>query len=687
MQYIIAGLVLGGIYGVVAAGLVITYASAGVLNLAFGSEAYFIARFYYFLHTQHNWGIIPAAVVSILIVGPMLGVLLYFLLFKFLQFASTLVKIIATVGLSVSLPPIAAVLFSNISIGYAPGLAPIPVHEYQIFGTGVSLDQVNILVSLLVILIAGILIVRFTDIGLAMRGMVDSPALSSVMGSNPGAIALTVWTASTFLAGLIGVLVGPIVGLASSNSFTLLMVSALAAVVAAKLRYVGRAVVVGLLLGVLGGLIQRYVPPESIWASASVTSVPFVVTMGFVIYYGSTGQARSVGAAGGSLDEAITFDKTPQSVLSSGGAVTHPTTAKSLGSPASRGLLSGVREHKVMSFATLVVIALPFIVSGFWVGVIALGFAYGVLLLSNTVMIGEGGLISLCQITFAGIGGVATAQLATVHHWPVLPAMLIGGLISVPVGLILGAASLLLGDVYFALVTLSFGVLMDNLVFTLNTFSQYGTGVALNRPEFASADRPFAYLCLAVFGIVALFTLNLRRSTTGLGVAAVRWSEPGARTLGLSVVRLKASLTGVAVFIAGVAGGLLAMSSGYANPAGFVTLIGLVWLCVTATFGIRSIYSALLGGLALAVIPAVFVNYLPVSVAQIPTGLFGIGAMILVRNPEGVLSMNKRHAASIRNWITSKRSVKNETSAPPPRSSEMESFAVRASAPDADGSQ
>ena len=77
LQFVIAGLVLGGIYAICSAGLVITYTSSGILNFAFGAMAYFIARFYYYLHTQQNWAIVASAVVSIVIAGPLLGVLLY----------------------------------------------------------------------------------------------------------------------------------------------------------------------------------------------------------------------------------------------------------------------------------------------------------------------------------------------------------------------------------------------------------------------------------------------------------------------------------------------------------------------------------------------------------------------------------------------------------------------------------
>ena len=88
LQFVIAGLVLGGIYAIASAGLVITYTSSGILNFAFGAIAFFIARFYYYLHTQQNWAILPAAVVSIVLAAPALGVFLYVVLFRHLRLSS-----------------------------------------------------------------------------------------------------------------------------------------------------------------------------------------------------------------------------------------------------------------------------------------------------------------------------------------------------------------------------------------------------------------------------------------------------------------------------------------------------------------------------------------------------------------------------------------------------------------------
>jgi branched-chain amino acid transport system permease protein len=209
LQYILAGLALGSIYAIASAGLVITYTSAGILNFAFGSMAFFIALFNYWLHEQQGWGILPAAFVSIVATGAALGVLLWAALFWVLRDRPPVIKIVATIGLSVALPPAAYLLFGDLPIPQAPGLAPAPVTVFHPFGAAVTMDQVIIYACLLVIVTAGTVTLRFTDVGLRVRAMVDSTALAALSGTSPARVSAGVWVVSSVLAGLAGVLAAP----------------------------------------------------------------------------------------------------------------------------------------------------------------------------------------------------------------------------------------------------------------------------------------------------------------------------------------------------------------------------------------------------------------------------------------------------------------------------------------------
>ncbi|HLX88797.1 MAG TPA: branched-chain amino acid ABC transporter permease, partial [Acidimicrobiales bacterium] len=206
LQYVVAGLVLGGIYAITSAGLVLTYLSAGILNFAFGAMAYFIARFFYFLHSQHHWAIPTAALMSLVVVAPATGVFLYATLFRLMRLSSPLIKVVTTLGLSVAIPPIATLLFGSQTILKAPGLAPEPVRVFHFIGVPVTMDQIIVYGAVLAMGSIGALVLRYTDVGLQVRAMVDSPAMTSLSGTNPVAVSVCVWAMSAFLAGMAGVL-------------------------------------------------------------------------------------------------------------------------------------------------------------------------------------------------------------------------------------------------------------------------------------------------------------------------------------------------------------------------------------------------------------------------------------------------------------------------------------------------
>ncbi|MEV8546847.1 ABC transporter permease [Streptomyces sp. NPDC051572] len=623
LQYVIAGLVLGGIYAISAASLTATHRSAGIFNFSFGAMAYFVARFYYYLHTQHGWNIAGAAAVSLLILAPALGVVLYLTLFRFLRLASELIKVVATLGLSVCIPPIATVLFGNVAVLKAPGLAPEPVKIFHPLGVPVTMDQVIVYGCVALLGAAGAVILRYSDIGLRVRAMVDSPAMTSLTGTSPHTVSLGVWAFSSFLAGLAGILSAPIIGL-DPDAFTLLMAAAFAAVIAGRLRNLPVAVLVGLGMGVAGSLVQSYLPPNSSFTAAVLPSIPFAVTALFLTYNTlRRGRLNESDGVGGALDRAIT----PQ-----GGPIRVPSKT-----PTPRRAVTIRTWAWEPSTLVLVAVAavLPYVIDSFWTNYLAQGAAFAVIFLSYTLVTGEGGMIWLCQITFAGVGAVTTAQLATNHGWPVLLAVLAGGALAAPMGLLLGLLTIRLGPLYVALVTLTFGLLMDKLVFARDVFAQRGLGVSVDPPGFAATDSTLTLLGLAVFLIVAYFIVNLRRSTTGLALNAVRWSEPGAKTIGVSVVQMKVLVAALAAAIAGIGGGLLAIADAGAVPADYATLGGVVLLATLVTAGISSNAGALLAGITYTLFPAVLQVYLPDSFSPVPVILFGLGAVYIAKNPTG----------------------------------------------------
>src|SRR5580692_692903 len=447
-NYIIAGLALGAVYAIAASSITITYVSTGILNFAFASFAYFLARGFYYLNSQEGWGVVPSALMVLLVWAPAMATVLYFALLRHLSRRSTLIQIVAMIGLFVALPPLAVILFGNVTISAAPGLVPEPVHIYHIFGAAVGLDQVVVFACLLAIVLIGTYFLLFTDIGLRVRGLVSTRALASLSGINPGAVSVAVWMITISLAGLVGILAAPTNGL-TLEGMTGLMSAAFAAVIAARLKSLPIAVLAALIMGVFTDLVQYWLPPNSQYTAAVVNSAPFVViALALIFFYIRDRAVRDV-VSGGALDAAIEPQGGDAAVAAAYG--THAEAASS----------------RIFSFR----------------GVGSL----------VTLAVGEGGFLWLCLISFAGLGAIVAAQLSTEAGWPVLLAVLVAALIVTPIGALLGMLTIRFGELYVALTTLAFGLLVETFVFTNNRFLNGGSGVPISPPGWAVSDRTFAY--------------------------------------------------------------------------------------------------------------------------------------------------------------------------------------------------
>jgi branched-chain amino acid transport system permease protein len=612
--YIIGGLVLGGIYAISALGLVMTYVSSKVLNFAHGAIAFFVAMTFYRMYSVWHWPLPVAAVVSIGVVGPAIGLFLWLVLARNLTKVGTVVMLVATVGLYVALTPLTFLVFSDNPIFGRPGLAGNHVAVYHVFGVALNTNQLIVFIGTILIGVGLAAMLRFTTAGLLIRAVVDSPALAGLAGTDPRVVGAASWALGCLLAGLSGVMLIPLLGL-DATAFTLLIVASLAAVVIARLSSLLLAFAGALLLGLIQDISVKYLPSTGVLSAGFRPSVPFIVMMVFLVAYQGYGRGRvvalnRVATRGTSVDEVTT------------GPLVRP-----------------------IGFAVIValVVAVSLVLPNYWVGIVGSGVCLAIALLSYSVVTGQAGIISLCQISFAGLGAILTAQLATNNHWPGLLSLFVGALLVVPVALIVALLAVRLGDLYVALATLAFALLVDNLIFPIGRFDKQGTGVFLARPLLGpihfDGDRSFLYLALAIFVLLSLLVRNLRKSTTGMTLVAIRSSETGVSTIGHSVVRSKLVAFAVSGFIAAVGGGMLAFYGLRSHPSSYVTLTGIIWLAVVVTFGVRTSVGPLLAGLAFTVLPELIGTWhWPDWALQLPPLLFGLGAIGLAREPRGVVA-------------------------------------------------
>jgi ABC-type branched-subunit amino acid transport system ATPase component/branched-subunit amino acid ABC-type transport system permease component len=229
-------------------------------------------------------------------------------------------------------------------------------------------------------------------------------------------------------------------------------------------------------------------------------------------------------------------------------------------------------------------------------------------------------------------------------------AMVLGALVALP--------ALRLGGLPLALATLALGFVGDLVLFKWNWLRNGPSGWIINRPKFGPIDlddtRSMTVTLMIIVGLLTWLVFNLQRSASGRTIIAVRNSEPAASTSGLSIVQTKLAIFTVSAAIAGFGGVLVATYNKGITDLSFPTGSGLVWLATVVLFGIRKPQAAILAGLSFSMSSAIFNNgfhfaFTPTFLhwdglgastsTYISSIVFGLGAVQLAREPDGVLAL------------------------------------------------
>jgi ABC-type branched-subunit amino acid transport system ATPase component/branched-subunit amino acid ABC-type transport system permease component len=637
----VSGAVTGTIFSLIAAGLVLSYSATGIFNFSYGAVAFMCAFIFYQLNTTAHWPIVPAAAMVILVVAPLLGLLLDVAVFRPLARATESAKIMATVGLLIALPALTTWINDQLvntfsvsiptsaelkQVQLPAGVGPTPKINWKLpFDIPFDSNQLAVFVAAAVVAVLLWLLMRHTPLGLQMRAVVDRADLARTRGINERTTSRYAWVIGMMLAGIAGVVGAPVIGSLNSDSYVVIVFVAAAAAVLGGLRSIPLAFVGGMLLGAIENLVAGYVHVD---ISGINSAVPFVVLL-----VGLLLMARDRRRRGGSAAEEVP----PPDYLAD-----LPLWRRAL--PWTCALV-------------FLVVYILFLANDYWVSVVATGLTLSIVFLSFVVITGLGGMVSLAQATFVLTAGLTTGVLYNRYGWAFLPALLVGVGATIVLSSVVALPALRLGGLPLALATLALAFLGDQVLFQWNWLRNADSGWTIPRPSIGPFDmnpphdRTFAIFLLILVGVVALVIHNLKRSAWGRAIAATRSSDIAANTSGVSVLRVKLGIFAVSAGIAALGGVMYSSVQGNINNQTATVVTGLLWLATVVLFGIRRPAAAILAGIVSAASPVILqsgfhMSYLPSALswngttsAEIPAILFGLGAVQLARNPDGVISI------------------------------------------------
>lgn len=223
--------------------------------------------------------------------------------------------------------------------------------------------------------------------------------------------------------------------------------------------------------------------------------------------------------------------------------------------------------------------------------------------LSLNLITGFCGQVSLGHVAFVGIGAY-TASLLTKADTPFFVALLAGMLLAGTFGIMVGLASLRVRHDFLAITTM--GV---NFVFLGVVRQQEWLGGELgvsSIPDPGFGKSGFLALVLGCVILVALLSLQIRRSWMGYVFEAVSGDEDTARMLGLDVSRYKLIAFALGTALAGLSGGLYAHHVRFIFPDSFAFVESITLLAMVVIGGNGSILGVILASALLSVLPQWF---------------------------------------------------------------------------------
>ncbi len=604
--FTVIGIALGGIYALAAIGLVLIYRVSGVLNFAQGAVSMFSA----FVAYQVSIVMGAPALVGLLAAigtGGALGYIIERFTIRPLAGRSALNKMVVTIGWLLVLQTAAGLIWKDTA--YHAAVRLVRPSGFTFPGTSVVVgwDQLTTVVVALGLAFGTAAVLRWTTFGTSMRAVADDPDAARLWGINVNRVMAVSWIAGSAMGAIAGVLITPSINF-DPISLTIVVIDAFTAALIGRLTSLPWTVVGAFFLG----LAETYprIFSSNAGAGHAVTFALVLLTLAILFRPGAR------------LRQRITAGRDYMPVPATGNA---PLRRLVVGTALGLGIL------------------VPLLLSGYYQYLAADALIVGLIVLSLVVLTGLVGQISFCQYSFAAIGAFTVGSLVGGHHWNFWPALALGVVASIGVGVLVGIPALRLSGLFLGILTIAVALFFDNFLLAPGTWDSFSGGISswtVGRPSFlgVSLNGGYAFylFALGVFGVAVLAVWNLSRSKTGRVLRAIRNSEIAAATSGVNVTAWKLVAFGISAGLAGLAGGLLAPLIGSVSAGAYSFQQSLTVVAIAIVVGVRSVAAAAVGGIFLIFGPELL-THTPVSTLWFPLIVGAILIVQVILTPQGVV--------------------------------------------------
>ena len=304
-------------------------------------------------------------------------------------------------------------------------------------------------------------------------------------------------------------------------------------------------------------------------------------------------------------------------------------------------------KRHLLGWAVLVAAALvPLFAGDYWLYLLTLTGAYGIVALGLNLLTGLSGQISIGHAGFFAIGAYVSTVVNVKYGVPLPFAAAIAVAVGWVVGLALGFPAVRLRGLYLAIATMAFGIGVERTFYHFKGLTGGPYGLTVPSPDlFGFAINTPARLYCLVLGVVVLavlFVANVVKSRPGRMLVAMRDSELAASSMGINVPRLKVLAFAASAALAALGGVVYASVLNFISVEHFTLWLSITFISMIVVGGLGSIAGSFLGAAFVVVVPELLRGFgayhqLIYGLAMIlvfvfwPKGLVGIAALIAQR--------------------------------------------------------
>jgi sulfate-transporting ATPase len=643
IQYIVLGLGLAAIYGLLGSGLVLIYLGSGIVNFAQGTFA--MGGAIIFVELRDRDVSVVVALLCVLVAGALFGALIQNTIMRRLRNAAPIARIMATLGLFVS-------MLAAAGLRYGDSLLPaghfLPQHDWTVLGIEIQSERVILFAIGLLVVVALTLWKRRSLFGIATAAAAENEEAAANLGWSPNMLATATWSMATALAAVAGALVVPLSGLLVNN-LALLIVPTLAAALIGRFTSFGWTFVGATLIGAMQSLISHYSTQPGL-----SDSLPFLVIIVVLVVTG-----RSL-----PLREHV-YERLPR---------------------VGTGML---RPLPIVAGTVVTVVLFIAVFSDSWTAATTVTLASALLLLSLVVLLGYAGQISLAQGTLAGLGAYVAGRLVATQGFPFWLAFLAAIVCAVPIGIGFSLPALRTRGVNLAVVTLGLGVTVHSMLLSNPDYTGGLTGTVVGETSLFGLDigvlnhpERYGLFVLALFVIAALAVANLRRSAHGRRLIAIRENERAAASLGVSVTSSKAYAFSIAAVLAAMAGIAMSFRNVSILYESFDPISSISNAAFAVIGGVGYILGPLFGGTLSPGGDASLFNGLLSGIEKYITLIGGLGVIaVLLRNPNGIVETLQHLGEWLARQLRRMRPAGARADRPPSRATQVMRRLMGADAP------